>query len=188
MSSLKKPLLTYRRNTNLSDKLVRARCGHFDRTEQSTRKTDKKCNKPWMCQFCLKPSYSHVYKSTVTRREYRGPATYTCKTENVIYLITCKKCKKQYVGETYREFHIRMKQHLRYISYPHQYDDPTGIHYNLPGHNINVFQCRIIHKIGNTPKRYDHKRTQKEEFYIDQLKPRQPQGLNDNNARHKVRT
>ncbi len=88
---LEKPLITYRRNTNLSDKLVR--CGHFDRTVPSARKTDKKCKKPWMCQFCLKPPYSRVYKSTVTGREYKGPATYTCKTKNVIYLITCKKCK-----------------------------------------------------------------------------------------------
>ncbi len=46
----------------------------------------------------LKPPYSRVYKSTITGREYKGPATYTCKTENVIYLITCTKCKKQYVG------------------------------------------------------------------------------------------
>ncbi len=90
---LEKPLITYRRSKNLSDKQVRARSGHFDRTEQSARRTDKKCKKPWMCQFCLKPSYSHVYKSTITGREYKGPATYTCKTENVIYLITCKKCK-----------------------------------------------------------------------------------------------
>ncbi len=117
-----------------------------------------------MYQFCLKPPYSRVYKNIITEREYKGPATYTCKTENVIYLITCKKCKKQYVGETYREFNIRMKEHLRYIRNPHQYDESTGRHFNLLGHNINDFQCRIIHKMGNIPKRYDHKRTEKRNF------------------------
>ncbi len=42
--------------------------------------------------------------------------------------------------------------------------------------------------MGNTAKRYDHKRTEKEKSYIDQLKTRQPLGLNDNNARHNVHT
>ncbi len=62
-----------------------------------------------------------------------------------------------------------MKEHLRYIRNPHQYGEPKRRHFNLPGHNINDFQCRIIHKMGNTPKRYDHKRTEKEEFYISAL-------------------
>ncbi len=121
-----KPLITYKRNKNLSGKLVKVRCGQIDRTEQTARILDNRCNNPWLCQFCQKPSHSHIYKSTVTGREYKGPATYTCKSENVIYLITCKKCKKQYVGETYREFNMRMKEHLTYIRNPHQYDEPTG--------------------------------------------------------------
>ncbi len=84
------------------------------------------CKTPWNCKFCPKPSQPRTYKSTTTGREYLGPANYTCKTENVIYLITCKKCGKQYIGETYRQFYIRMNEHLRYIRNPSQYDEPTG--------------------------------------------------------------
>ena len=35
-----------------------------------------------------------------------------CTTPNVIYLLTCNICKKQYVGETKRAFVVRMKEHL----------------------------------------------------------------------------
>ncbi len=106
----------------------------------------------------------------------------------IIYLITCRKWNKQCIGETYREFNVRMKEHLRYIRNPHQHDEPTGRHFNLAGHNINDFQCRIIYKMGNTPKIYDQKRIVSEEYYIDQLGTRAPQGLNDRNARYKVHT
>ena len=34
-----------------------------------------------------------------------------CKTTNVIYLVSCRLCNKQYVGETKREFGERMREH-----------------------------------------------------------------------------
>ena len=34
-----------------------------------------------------------------------------CKSKNVVYLITCRICAMQYVGETVREFGIRMREH-----------------------------------------------------------------------------
>ena len=182
-----KPIIAYRRNKNLSDQLVRAKCVPHKETEIAKITHDKRCKKPWMCSFCPKPSQNQSFKSSVTGREYKGPAKYTCKTQNLIYLITCKKCKKQYVGETCREFDTRMKEHLRYIRNPHQYDEPTGRHFNLPGHHISDFNCRVIHTMGTIPIRNDQRRIQKEEFYIDQLKTRTPRGLNERMGRHKVR-
>ena len=70
-----------------------------------------------------------------------------------------QKCGKQYIGETYRTFGERMNEHLRYIKNQSKYDEPKGRHFNLPG--------------------YDHKRIEKEEFFIDQLKTRHPMQLND---------
>ena len=34
------------------------------------------------------------------RREISSSATENCKTSDVVYLIECRKCTKQYVGET----------------------------------------------------------------------------------------
>ena len=36
----------------------------------------------------------------------------TCKTKNVCYLINCKKCSRQYAGETKLQFHVRMNNHI----------------------------------------------------------------------------
>merc|ERR1712105_399703 len=38
-----------------------------------------------------------------------------CQTKNLIYLISCKKCQTQYVGETARTLQSRISEHLGYI-------------------------------------------------------------------------
>jgi len=177
-----KPLVAYRRNKNISDKLVRAKCNPSEKTSE---KPTLKCKTPWLCKLCPKPSDNGRYKSTTTGREYQGPRNYSCKTKNVIYLITCKKCKKQYVGETSRSFEIRMKEHLRYIRNPRQYDEPTGRHFNGPNHKISDFSCRVIYKMYNEPIRNCPIRQSKEEHFIDQLQTREPKGLNERYGRQK---
>src|SRR3954466_7343942 len=51
----------------------------------------------------------------VTGRKYpvlfHDSKTLDCTTRNVIYLITCTRCKMQYVGETQQQFSIRMSNH-----------------------------------------------------------------------------
>ena len=34
-----------------------------------------------------------------------------CKSKNIVYLVSCKLCSIQYVGETQREFGVRMREH-----------------------------------------------------------------------------
>ena len=40
------------------------------------------------------------FNSYVTKRRYKVRQNVNCQSKNVIYLFTCKKCKKQGVGET----------------------------------------------------------------------------------------
>ena len=40
---------------------------------------------------------------------------YGCYTIGVIYMISCLKCKKQYVGQTGRDFYLRGMEHLRSV-------------------------------------------------------------------------
>ena len=59
----------------------------------------------------------HFYTFTFTNKE--GSDTYRireglhldCNSENVIYLITCKKCKKQYVGSCITTFRTRFNNY-----------------------------------------------------------------------------
>ena len=136
---------------------------------------------PWKCNFCPKKKdrdNNNTYSSNVTKRSYRGPMKYTCQSRNLVYLTTCKKCGKQYVGETYRTFEVRMKEHTRYIKLK-DLTQSTGRHFNLAGHTSLDFHCHVIHLLHGTPIRKDDKRTEKEELFIDQLKTREPLSLND---------
>ena len=179
-----KPLISYRRNKNIANHIIRAKC---TTEKQHKEKITPPCKKPWMCQFCPRRNPVNRFKSTVTERTYTGPSKYTCRSTNLIYLITCQKCGKQYVGETKREFRIRMNEHLRYIK-TKNFDQATGRHFNLSDHKISDFSCKVIFIMREQNKNIDDKRLLKEEFFIDQLKTREPNGLNDKNGRQKVYT
>ena len=56
-----------------------------------------------------------VFSSTITNREYpiinHNPTPLTCSSSNIIYLISCRKCGIQYVGETAQPLNKRMNNH-----------------------------------------------------------------------------
>ena len=56
------------------------------------------------CKTCPRLSQNNYFYSTITGKKHFiiNPANknINCKTENLIYLLTCEKCFLQYVGET----------------------------------------------------------------------------------------
>ena len=50
-----------------------------------------------------------------------------CKCKNLIYLIECKKCGKQNIGETKRHLHQRFVQHRHSILNYGQFPNPTPV-------------------------------------------------------------
>ena len=65
------------------------------------------------------------------------PLNYQSK--NLIYLIECKKCGKQYIGETKRFIHQRFGEHRRSILNYGHFPNPTPVseHFNPADHSIN---------------------------------------------------
>ena len=41
-----------------------------------------------------------------------------CKSKNVLYIISCNGCKKQYVGRTHDNLHARVRVHKQHINSP----------------------------------------------------------------------
>ena len=74
--------------------------------QQSCFKCTAKCD---LCRNYLKET--NCFTSTSTRRTYPITQILGCKSENVIYLVTYKKCNVQYVGSTSNEFKIRFRNH-----------------------------------------------------------------------------
>ena len=54
---------------------------------------------------------SNEFESTVTGKRYHINSKYDCNSINVIYLLTCKRCRKQYFGSTVTKFRLRFNQY-----------------------------------------------------------------------------
>ena len=70
-----------------------------------------------------------------------------CKSANVIYLITCTQCGKQYVGETKRALNERMNGHRSDWTKRRFQRSPVAEHFYLQNHDFNshVSLCCIDH-------------------------------------------
>ena len=124
----------FRRPKNLKDYLVRARTNYHpvEQTDPDPGGTEQRedtgvqpptntvphknknrnnCDRP-NCGDCKKLNKTGKIESTTTKHVHTAKWNVTCKSSNLVYCITCKNCKKQYVGQTYRNFHLRMNEHM----------------------------------------------------------------------------
>ena len=148
---------------------------------------------------CLKPRCRlHKYipagmtrfQSYHTKSIYSLKSDLACDTNNVIYLINCKICKKQYVGQTCQPLRNRMALHLSNIR--HEIEGPVSDHFNLPGHNfetdleiIPIEQTPFLDSLGDREKL----RLNREAYWIETLKTFRPFGLNiEQGSRDRERT
>ena len=111
----------YRRCPNLRDKLVKSTIEWPEpdapeaRTHWDPDRVPTDCPEGDECTVCPLIKRSGRIASHQTLRTYHAPIGVNCESDNLIYLITCKRCHAQYVGETYRTLGKRMKEHLRSI-------------------------------------------------------------------------
>ena len=69
----------------------------------------------------------------------------TCELSDIIYLITCKKCNKYYVGETSRPFRKRMYEHRLSVSQPRENRiTPVSKHFTEKGHSVKDMQFSVL--------------------------------------------
>ena len=62
--------------------------------------------------MCIRVDAIKVYKSTQPKQTFKLKGEFTCKTTGVIYIISCNKCNKQYIGQTGRTLHDRIREHM----------------------------------------------------------------------------
>ena len=125
-----KLVLGTRININLSDHLVRA----------STNTSQKNiippiCNRKRTCCYCPNTNTSGTLTSITNGRSFQGMKRVTYQSSNLIYIITCKICGTQYVGQTQNCLLTRFQGHIhdRHVDTcppdntkgPVPYTDPT---------------------------------------------------------------
>ncbi len=129
----------------------------------------KTCNHP-RCSTCRHYNTKNFFKSTTTKQHYRIRHNFTCNSANIIYLFTCKKCKKQYVGKTTKPLKQRINHHRSTIlSKEQRY---ISVHFNFPDHNIDDIQVQAIDR--TSPNKLE----ELERYWINTLQTVKPKGLN----------
>ena len=169
------PVRAFRRSPNLRDHLVKAALK--SNTPKTTPYPQQFCKKQ-DCQTCK--SIKRRDKLPQNNREYKLAKDVNCLTNNVVYLLECTRCKKQYVGETKRNFLTRFKEHLADIR--HNRDTPVAKHFNLNSHKTAATPAQpiptILSRIAGHPDRTTDVRKNKEKMWIHTLRSTAPHGIN----------
>ena len=98
--------VTYKRNNNLREILSPSL---FPRTTKQNECYIKECNKK--CDICKNfLVVSPDFTCFATKRKYKIKGILKCDIKNVIYLISCKCCGKQYIGSA-ADFKERFRIH-----------------------------------------------------------------------------
>ena len=143
-------------------------------TLKYTNVQTRQCKHP-RCVTCKHLNCSTFFKSTKTTKSYPLRHSFTCTSKNVIYLITCTKCKKQYVGLATQKLNTRINHHRTSIFTKKQ--TYISNHFNFLDHSISNLSVQLIDKPEDGPNTYEEL-TKLERFWIQTLKTVQPFGLN----------
>ena len=160
------PLTAFKRQKNLRDILVRARVPDPPRPyEKRQIKGMTKCGKA--CTAC--PYIKPGNKVKIATNSYWNINRHVnCESFNIVCLIECTKetCKEsKYIGETGRLFKFRLAEHRGYIVNKDE-TQATGLHFNLPGHNLAHMQATILELVNRNSEEY---RKEREKFYIRKI-------------------
>ena len=167
------PMICLRRSKSLKDHLVRAKLKKINVAVNGMVKCGGK-----KCRVCESIVVGNTCRSTVQQRVFCINHHFDCNSQGVIYLITCGKCSKQYVGSTITTFRLRFNNHKssinrfskgqRGLSGQHLYE-----HFFEEGHSgPYVFRAQII-DVADV-----NKPTERESFWIEKLNTYVPLGLN----------
>ncbi len=166
------PMVAYRNPKTLKNILVRAKL-----PLEGGRKGSFKCGGK-RCQICKNVVEGDTFTSFVTGKSYRINFELNCNSGCINYLLSCKVCGKQLVGETTCIWRDRWKTY-RADSKKAQKGEPhmqreVHAHFKLPGHTSieNDVDIMFIDKTDAVNPKI------REKFWIDTLKTMSQHGLN----------
>ena len=165
--------MAYRRPKSLRDLLVRAELKPDMRDDEPLGET-RPCGKA-RCKTCKMITPTQIAKSA-SGAIIKLRCNTSCKTTNVVYLITCTKCGKQYVGETGDHVNQRMNGHRDDWKHKRFERSPVAEHFCSPEHDFlnHATLCSLDHN----PEWTDRTRKGRESYWIRRLNTLRPYGIN----------
>lgn len=134
-----------------------------------------RCNRR-QCKVCNYIVVDCKFQSFHNKRIFKIKHSLYCRTTNVIYLVSCRLCGMQYVGQTGRALANRVNDHLSNIRTGRP--TPISLHFNLQDHSINDFQVSAIEQIPEISLKH---RLIKETTWQNLLQTAYPLGINNLN-------
>ena len=126
------------------------------------------------CQTCEIITNGSTFKSTTYNKLYNIKANCNCSTNDIVYLITCKLCSIQYVGESGQNLRDRMNNHKSTIRTHKR--TPIALHFNSLNHTINHLSVIPIEVLTNNSI---FNRRSREYYWQLRLGTIYPKGLNN---------
>ena len=75
----------------------------------------------------------------------------SCKSSNIVYLISCRRCSQQYVGKARQQLHCRINGHRFEIRQRRTQESPVVEQFNGAGHTLADLTIVVInHYIATT--------------------------------------
>ena len=178
-----KPLVGFKRLPNLRNLLTKAEMA-FPPTHKETKVIrPPMCTRLGKCTYCpLINKISEVECKTSHNKTKvtQVPKHITCELSDIVYLITCSKCGKYYVGETGRAFRHRIYEHKLSVSKPKETRiTPVSKHFTEKGHSVRDMKfsrlewCSLKY---NTPK--SEHRKMREKWWMWNIGAIHPIGIN----------
>ena len=177
-----KPILAYKNYKNLGNVLVHSKVKLIDYATYFVTQCGRK-----KCKTCKIIHEGPYFRCTNNNRRFRIRENLNCESLNVIYVITCDVCQKQYVGHTTQKLADRVNNHMSCIRT--RKHTPVSLHFNLPGHSINNLKICPIERLhlensGLNKTEITNILHKKEKFWQHNLCTFYPSGINHLNQKY----
>ena len=140
------------------------------------------CHKKDSCRYCPLLNTSGKFTCKTDGNTYSCKSHINCQSSNIIYLITCRSCGIQYVGQTKNKLLTRFQSH--HFDIMHNNDSTVARHFNkCPPQNPGKFKgmeisiLTFLHPPPNS-KASQELRDKEEKRWIHRLSSVVPRGLN----------
>ena len=127
------PFVCYRKCKSIKDIVVRSKLPPRVEKKGVSKCGDRRCKTcPNLIETC-------EFTSTCTGSTYKINFDFNCTSQSIIYLVTCRVCKLQYVGETTR------KMRERWTGYRQNFEEATkGRHHTQQEFHAHFYRATTM--------------------------------------------
>ena len=105
------------------------------------------CRGAARCKTCPILIAKDKLASNMTSQRYKVKGNASCTSSNVIYLIECKRCGNQNIGETGQPLHCGMNSHRSDIAHQRIDESPVVVHFNNMAHSLRNMAAMVTDQL-----------------------------------------